>query len=370
MLRQTYKELQQIRPQYTFGDVDIDRYKLDDRVRQVVLSARELDLDNLPSQTWQNRHLVYTHGYGLVASPSNGVLPDGSPEFLVKDIPPQSTQLEINQPAIYYGEKLPGYAFVDTTQKEFDYPREGTDAATTYAGKGGVKVGNILRRAALFLRFGDVKVLISSQITPNSKALYLRDVRDRVRKAAPFLKYDADPYPVLLNGRIIWVIDAYTVTDRYPYAQAYTRRRPAHRRQRAADPAQLRPQLDQGHGRRLRRHGQVLRLRRSGQPRPDREGLPEGVPQALHRPVADAGRPRRPPPLPGGPLPGAGRPLRRLPRDRPGHLLPQLPAVGGGPGSGVGDRGSPPRRRRLRRRRRGGPVAGPRSGPGWIRTTC
>ncbi|HVW33478.1 MAG TPA: UPF0182 family protein [Acidimicrobiia bacterium] len=226
VLRQTYRELQQIRPQYTFGDVDIDRYNIEGHERQVVLSARELDLNNLPSQTWQNRHLVYTHGYGLVASPSNGVTKDGAPEFLVKDIPPtnvdQAKDLQVTQPAIYYGEKLPGYAFVDTTQKEFDYPREPNDAATTYAGKGGVKVDNIIRRAALFLRFGDIKVLISSQITSKSKALYLRDVRDRVKKAAPFLKFDADPYPVLLNGRILWVIDGYTVTDRYPYSQAYT----------------------------------------------------------------------------------------------------------------------------------------------------
>jgi uncharacterized protein len=224
VLGQTYRELQQIRPQYTFGDVDIDRYNIDGREHQVVLSARELDLTNLPSQTWQNKHLVYTHGYGMVMSPSNGVTSDGSPNFLIKDIPPNSTTpgLDVTQPAIYFGEKLPGYAFVDTSQKEFDYPREPTDATTSYAGKGGVKVGNLLRRAALFLRFGDVKVLISSQITPKSKALYLRDVRDRVKKAAPFLKFDADPYPVLLNGRMIWVIDAYTVTDRYPYSEAYT----------------------------------------------------------------------------------------------------------------------------------------------------
>src|SRR5581483_9165963 len=224
VLGQTYRELQQIRPQYTFGDVDIDRYNIEGKEHQVVLSARELDLTNLPSQTWQNRHLVYTHGYGMVMSPSNGINSDGSPEFLIKDIPPTSTvpSLDVTQPAIYFGEKLPGYAFVDTDQKEFDYPREPSDATTSYGGKGGVKVTNFLRRAALFLRFGDVKVLISSQITSKSKALYLRDVRDRVRKAAPFLKFDADPYPVLLNGRMIWVIDAYTVTDRYPYSEAYT----------------------------------------------------------------------------------------------------------------------------------------------------
>ena len=223
ILKDTYTQLQQVRSQYTFGDVDIDRYTIDGKVRQVVLSARELNLDKLPSQTWQNRHLVYTHGYGVVASPSNGVTyPDGAPQFLVKDIPPQGAGIEITQPAIYYGENLPGYAFVKTKLKEFDYPREGSDATTTYAGKGGVKVGNLIRRAALFLRFGDVKVLISGQITSNSRALYLRDIRDRVRKAAPFLKFDADPYPVVLGGRVIWVIDAYTVSDRYPYSQSYS----------------------------------------------------------------------------------------------------------------------------------------------------
>ena len=224
VLKDTYTQLQQVRSQYTFRDVDIDRYELDGKLRQVVLSAREIDLEKLPSQTWQNRHLVYTHGYGIVVSPSNGVdFPDGVPEFLVKDIPPQGTALVIKQPRIYYGENLPGYAFVQTKVKEFDYPREGaSDATTTYAGKGGVKVGNLLRRTALFLRFGDPKVLISGQITSNSRALYLRGIRDRVNKAAPFLKFDADPYPVVLNGRILWVIDAYTVTDRYPYSQSYS----------------------------------------------------------------------------------------------------------------------------------------------------
>ncbi|HYH52038.1 MAG TPA: UPF0182 family protein [Acidimicrobiia bacterium] len=224
VLNDTYTQLQQIRPQYTFSDVDIDRYVIDGKLRQVVLAAREIDLEKLPSQTWQNRHLVYTHGYGLVVSPSNGVVfPEGTPELLVKDMPAQGTAMEITQPAIYYGENLPGYAFVRTKVKEFDYPREGaSDATTTYAGNGGVKVDSLLRRTALFLRFGDIKVLISGQITSESRALYLRDIRDRVRKAAPFLKYDADPYPVVLNGRILWVIDAYTVSDRYPYSQSYS----------------------------------------------------------------------------------------------------------------------------------------------------
>ena len=218
----TFTQQQQVRPQYTFTDVDIDRYQIDEETRQVILSAREITLDRLPSQTWQNRHLVYTHGYGMVAAQSNEATPTGSPEFLVKDIPPVSRELDVKQPAIYYGEKLPGYAFVKTTQKEFDYPREPEDASTTYAGQGGVEVNNLLRRVAFFLRFGDPKVLISSQITSDSRALYLRDIRERVKKAAPFLKFDADPYPVLLDGRILWVIDAYTTSGRYPYSQTYT----------------------------------------------------------------------------------------------------------------------------------------------------
>jgi uncharacterized protein len=223
ILQNTYTQLQQFRDLYTFRDVDIDRYKIGDKTRQVVIAAREIDLAKVPSQTWQNRHLVYTHGYGIVASPSNGIAQYGNPEFIVKDIPPQGSGIDVTQPAIYFGENLPGYAFVNTKVKEFDYPRrEGGDAVTTYGGKGGVKIGNIFRRTALFLRFGDIKVLISGQITPNSRALYLRDIRDRVRKAAPFLKFDADPYPVVVNKRILWVIDGYTVSDRYPYSQSYT----------------------------------------------------------------------------------------------------------------------------------------------------
>ncbi|MGH9002764.1 MAG: UPF0182 family protein, partial [Acidimicrobiia bacterium] len=221
VLEQTYRAIQQFRPQYIFGDVDIDRYELDGETHQVVLSARELDLDNLPSQTWQNRHLVYTHGYGVVASPSNGVTDRGLPEFLLKDIPPQGTGLEVTQPAIYYGERLSGYAIVNTKQKEYDFPSEPRDTVTTYRGDGGVPMKGLVRRGAFFLRFGEFKLLLSDQITPSSRALYLRDIRERVSKAAPFLRYDSDPYPVVLDGRVLWVIDAYTTTNRYPYSQGY-----------------------------------------------------------------------------------------------------------------------------------------------------
>jgi uncharacterized membrane protein (UPF0182 family) len=227
ILKDTFTPLQRVQTQYIFSDVDIDRYKIDGKLRQVLIAAREIDLERLPSQTWQNRHLVYTHGYGIVASPSNAVdfQHGGNPEYFVKDMPPQGTAIDLKQPAIYFGENLPGYAFVNTKVKEFDYPRqgpEGGEAITTYSGKGGVKVGNLLRRTALFLRFGEIKLLISGQITSDSRALYLRDIRERVRKAAPFLKFDADPYPVVLNGRILWVIDGYTTSNRYPYSESYT----------------------------------------------------------------------------------------------------------------------------------------------------
>jgi uncharacterized protein len=221
VLEQTYRAIQQFRPQYIFGDVDIDRYPLEGQPRQVVLSARELDLDNLPSQTWQNRHLVYTHGYGVVASPSNAVTDRGLPDFLLKDIPPQGVGLELKQPAIYYGERLSGYAIVGTKQKEYDFPSEPRDTVTNYRGEGGVPMKGLIRRAAFFLRFGEFKLLLSDQITPSSRALYLRDIRERVSKAAPFLRYDADPYPVVLDGRVLWVIDGYTTTSRYPYSQDY-----------------------------------------------------------------------------------------------------------------------------------------------------
>ncbi|MGH9040395.1 MAG: UPF0182 family protein [Acidimicrobiia bacterium] len=226
VLEQTYRAIQQFRPQYIFGDVDIDRYEIDGETRQIVLSARELDLDNLPSQTWQNTNLVYTHGYGVVASPSNGVTDRGLPEFVLKDIPPQGSALELTQPALYYGERLEGYAIVNTTQREYDFPAEPRDATTTYRGEGGVPMKGLIRRGAFFLRFGEFKLLLSDQITPSSRALYLRDIRERVSKAAPFLRYDSDPYPVVLDGRVLWVIDAYTTTSRFPYSQSYVQAHP------------------------------------------------------------------------------------------------------------------------------------------------
>ncbi|MEN3315925.1 MAG: uncharacterized protein V7605_2159 [Acidimicrobiaceae bacterium] len=224
VLTEDYKRLQEIRNFYQFNDVDVDRYGLNtsDRVTQVLVAARELNIGGIPSPSWVNQHLVYTHGYGVVGSQANAVAPDGNPDLLVKDLPPtpENGPLTVTNNAIYFGEKLPGYAIVKTKQQEIDFTEaNGTNHTSTYNGTGGVTMSSWVRRAALALRFGDPNPLISGFVTPESKAIYIRDIDERVRKAAPFLKYDADPYPVLFNNRILWIYDAYTTTSKYPYSQ-------------------------------------------------------------------------------------------------------------------------------------------------------
>ena len=221
ILEQTYNQLQQIRNFYQFNDVDVDRYVVDGgRVRQQLISARELNIEGIPSQSWVNQHLVYTHGYGAVMTPSSGVEPDGKPALQLKDLPPAGTPA-IAQPAIYYGQVMSGYAIVNSGQREIDYAEaDGTNHTTVYSGDGGVKLDSLLRRAALSLRFGDINPLISSFVTSDSRAIYVRDIDERVRKAAPFLRFDSDPYPIIYQGKIQWLYDAYTTTSRYPYSQS------------------------------------------------------------------------------------------------------------------------------------------------------
>lgn len=219
VLQRTYQRLQEVRTFYRFTDVDVDRYRVGDDLTQIVLSARELNPNSLPSDSWENRHLAFTHGYGAVLSPANAVTSDGQPDFLVKNIPPQG-EPEIAQPRLYHGEAIGGYAIVNASRDEIDYLQEdGTAVTTRYDGKGGVGVGSLLRRVAFALRFGDVNPVISGFMTSDSRILYIRDIRERVEAIAPFLHYDHDPYPVVLDGRITWLIDAYTTTSRYPYAQ-------------------------------------------------------------------------------------------------------------------------------------------------------
>ncbi|MEW6172184.1 MAG: UPF0182 family protein [Bacillota bacterium] len=223
-LKETYSQLQEIRLYYQFNDIDIDRYMVDGQYRQVMLAARELNQDKLPSQaqTWINRHLKYTHGYGVAMSPVNEVTPEGLPEFFLKDIPPQTTTgLKITRPEIYYGETPAPYAVVNTNTGEFDYPKGDENVYTRYQGSGGVSINSLWRRLAFALSFNDYKLLLSSDINKDSSILYYREIKERVRKLAPFLGYDRDPYLVVSNGRLYFVWDAYTTSRWFPYAEPY-----------------------------------------------------------------------------------------------------------------------------------------------------
>jgi len=221
-LRDTYAQIQEIRLYYEFMDVDVDRYYLDGTYRQVSLSAREMATDQLPSRTWVNEHLQFTHGYGLAMSPVNEVTPEGLPELLVKDLPPLTPPgLEITRPELYYGEKTDNYVFVNGTIEEFDYPSGDQNITSTYEGEGGVVLDSPLKRAAFAYRFGDVAVVLSEYLTPESRVMIYRNIHQRVRQVAPFLLFDADPYLVIVDGRLLWLQDAYTVTSMYPYSQPY-----------------------------------------------------------------------------------------------------------------------------------------------------
>ncbi len=222
-LLRTYKQLQEIRLYYDFNSVDVDRYWLDGRYRQVMLSARELVAEQIPGQvnTWVNQKLQYTHGYGLALSPVNQVTTEGLPELLIKDVPPtSSTTLRVTRPEIYFGERNASYVIVKTATPEFDYPKGDENRYTSYAGAGGVLVGSLLNRLTFAWKFFDINILLSSYIKPESRILLNRTVRRRVVTLAPFLTYDNDPYLVISDeGRLFWIQDAYTTTNRYPYSQ-------------------------------------------------------------------------------------------------------------------------------------------------------
>jgi uncharacterized membrane protein (UPF0182 family) len=225
-LLSTYRQLQEIRLYYRFQDVDIDRYTLDGDYRQVMLSAREMDYDEAPpeAQTWVNQRLKFTHGYGVVMSPVNEVTADGLPTLMVKNIPPELTvDLAIDQPRLYYGEATDSYVFTGMGTDEFDYPLANENAVNRYDGEGGVAMGSFWRRLAYAYDFGNLKILISNYFTPDSRIHYHRQILERARQVAPFLTYDSDPYIAVIDGRLKWVLDAYTTSDRYPYAQPLIR---------------------------------------------------------------------------------------------------------------------------------------------------
>ncbi|HEX7067830.1 MAG TPA: UPF0182 family protein, partial [Candidatus Limnocylindria bacterium] len=219
----TFGQEQILRFYYEFLDVDIDRYQIGGEQRQIMLSARELDVDKFGAdRTWTNEHLVYTHGYGITAVPVDAVTPQGTPDYLVSGIN-REPQLPIGEPRIYFGEATNSWVVTSTDTNEFDYPvdtdgAEG-DAETVWSGTTGIGIGNPITRALFALRFSDFNLLISGQLTEESEVLFRRNIRERVSEIAPFLEYDDDPYLVSADDRLLWVWDAYTITDRYPNAQ-------------------------------------------------------------------------------------------------------------------------------------------------------
>ncbi len=227
-LLQTYSQLQEIRTYYKFLGVDNDRYLINGEYRQVMLSPRELSYAALPSRTWVNEHLTYTHGYGAVMSPVNRISREGLPEFLIKDIPPvSSTAIRISRPEIYYGEGAAtdsgdgssNYIFVRTKRLEFDYPVGDKNVYARYEGTGGVPL-SFLTKLLFAIRFQSLTILLSDDITAGSRIMYNRNVRDRVARIVPFAALDPDPYLVVSpEGRLLWFIDGYTTTDRFPYAE-------------------------------------------------------------------------------------------------------------------------------------------------------
>ncbi len=242
-LGKVYSQLQSIKPYYKFeqiaiGDsrpynIDIDRYLIGGKMRQVMLAAREMDSDALPeaAKTWQNQRLGYTHGYGLAMSPVNRIT-EGNPDYFLSGLPvtssAQAPELKVSQPDIYYGLLAHDYVFTNAAQQEFDYPATenasvagSQDRYTNYRGKGGIRIGNSeLRKTAFSIRFGDANVLLAKNFTENTRVLFHRDIRDRLQTIAPFIQQDADPYLILDpdDGRLVWMIDCYTISDKYPYA--------------------------------------------------------------------------------------------------------------------------------------------------------
>ncbi len=222
--KQTVSQLQEIRLYYEFLQVDLDRYFINGKPQQVLISVREMDSSQLAdmAKTWVNQHLVYTHGYGLVVSPVNQISADGMPIFFVKDFPPTSTvsEFKISRPEIYFGEKKDPYVIVNTGQPEFDYPKGDSNVFTHYAGQGGVALGSWWRRAFFAYSFSDLKFLISDLLKPESRVLFRRDIDSIVKGLAPFLAIDHDPYPVLTaSGRIVWMLDGYTLSSYHPYSE-------------------------------------------------------------------------------------------------------------------------------------------------------
>jgi uncharacterized protein len=218
----TFQKKQDISAYYTIKTVQVDRYTVDGTLRPVVVGVREIDPTNLPSASWVNTHLQYTHGEGVVLAQANEATAKGNPVFTIDDVPPSSSSgyPKITQPAVYFGVTEPGFVVADTRQPELDSQKStGADVESHYSGTGGVKMGSFLTRAAFAIRLGDLNLLLSNLITSQSKMMFVRSIRTMAEKAAPFLSFDSQPYAAIVHGHIDWILDGYTTTANYPYSQ-------------------------------------------------------------------------------------------------------------------------------------------------------
>ena len=223
-LKSTFSQIQEFRLYYDFYDVDVDRYHFGDDYRQVMLSAREINYSELPAeaQVWVNKRLVYTHGYGFVMTPVNEIGEEGLPVLIVKDIPPKvSVPLKLERPEIYYGEVTIPYVIVNTEQPELDYPKGDKNEYIKYQGTGGIPIKNGLRKLWLAIRLRSLEIIFTGYLNPTSRLMIYRSIQERVPKIAPFLRYDPNPYLVVDGGKLFWILDAYTTTNRFPYSEPY-----------------------------------------------------------------------------------------------------------------------------------------------------
>jgi len=224
VMRDTFQQTQGIKSFYDFRDIDVDRYEIDGRTTQVVLAARELKRTDLPNSSWESEHIAFTHGYGIAAAPANAIDANGRPDYALADIPvaarPGAGSMEIDLPGLYVGEGLQGYAIVGASRDEVDFQdNDDRTEVTRYDGADGVDINSLPRKLAFALRFAEPNLVVSGELGADSRILYKRDVVDRAKTLAPFLKFDRDPYPAVVDGKVIWILDAYTSTDMFPYAQ-------------------------------------------------------------------------------------------------------------------------------------------------------
>ncbi len=224
VMRDTFQQTQGIKSFYDFRDIDVDRYEIDGRTTQVVLAARELKQTDLPNNSWESEHIAFTHGYGIAAAPANAIDANGRPDYALADIPvaarPGASSLDVDLPGLYVGEGLKGYAIVGAARDEVDFQdNDDRTEVTRYDGADGVNINSLPRKLAFALRFAEPNLVVSGELGSDSRILYKRDVLDRAKTLAPFLKFYRDPYPAIIDGKVTWILDAYTSTDMFPYAQ-------------------------------------------------------------------------------------------------------------------------------------------------------